>query len=262
MSVGDVLNEMILRQHLTTDGATYPVRYFDSVGSTNDVAREWIRGGVQVGALVVADEQTSGRGRQQRGWVTPTGQAIAMSIILDVQQPLTLFMIGSVAVAEACASYGAPDVSIKWPNDVLIAGGKVAGILPEVIWQGGDMQGAVLGIGVNVRVDFPDELRSKATNLERLGLRIQRARLIAMIHRGVMKLAGQSTERIREQWITRLATIGQRVRVGEIVGVAKSVTETGALLIEQADGSIAEVVAGEAHLETDPHHNTPSDETT
>src|SRR5512137_455549 len=130
------------------------LRIFESLGSTNDEAASWIAGGAADWSLVIADEQTAGRGRGDTRWLTPKGTALAFSLVL--RQPLPkaehsarLAGLGALGVAEAFTVYSLQP-SIKWPNDVLLDGRKTAGVLVESMWTGERLDASVLGIGVNV----------------------------------------------------------------------------------------------------------------
>ncbi|MEM6285486.1 MAG: biotin--[acetyl-CoA-carboxylase] ligase, partial [Chloroflexota bacterium] len=156
-------------QRITMALAPRAVRYFDSVSSTNDVATEWMREGALKGAVVVADEQTAGRGRLGRTWYTPPGVALATSVILRVKAEHLpqVNMMGALAVTNLLQALNLTEVSIKWPNDVLVGGRKICGILPEAVWNGNNMEGAVLGMGLNVRNNFAGTpLEEKATSIE------------------------------------------------------------------------------------------------
>jgi BirA family biotin operon repressor/biotin-[acetyl-CoA-carboxylase] ligase len=134
------------------------LRYFDRVGSTNDEAANWAEQGAADLALVIADEQIAGRGRQGRKWFTPAGTALAFSLVLkdfdqealaDILSRLT--GLGALAVTEALRSdYGLPAV-IKWPNDILLEQRKVGGVLAEASWIGSRLNSMILGIGINVQ---------------------------------------------------------------------------------------------------------------
>ena len=137
-----------------------PVRYYERVGSTNDEAAQWAENGAQHFALVIADEQTQGRGRSGRSWFTPPGAALAISLILKPPFPrinqlganslaMRLTGLGALSVCEALNQDYHLSSQIKWPNDVLIEGQKVAGVLTEAQWQGDQLLTIILGIGVN-----------------------------------------------------------------------------------------------------------------
>src|SRR6266508_4588590 len=149
------------------------VKYFDSIGSTNNEALAWATNDAKDLSLVIADEQTAGRGRLDRKWFTPKGTALALSLILRPtaeEKPRLTRTVGlaALAVAESLRTRGLA-VQIKWPNDVLIAGRKVCGILIESVWSGEDVDCAVIGIGVNLlkeSVPPAEALLFPATSIE------------------------------------------------------------------------------------------------
>jgi BirA family transcriptional regulator, biotin operon repressor / biotin---[acetyl-CoA-carboxylase] ligase len=227
-----------------------PFQYHDSVGSTNDLAQQWLREGADAGAVVIADEQLSGRGRMGRAWQTPAGgQAIAMSVILkpDASHAGRISQMAAVCIAQVCEALAIAEVGIKWPNDVQISGKKVCGVLPEAIWQDGRLLGVVLGMGVNVRVTFDESLRDIATNIETAaGRTIDRAELIRDILLRVDYWSVQlGSDALHQAWKQRLTTLGQQVSIGDISGQAVDVEASGALLIETAQGQRQRVVAGD-----------------
>lgn len=130
------------------------LRWFDSIGSTNDEALAWAARGAKDFSLVVADEQTQGRGRLDRKWFTPKGSAIAMSLILRPTAPMRSHLsrtvgVAALSLADACLTLGLSP-KIKWPNDILLDGKKAAGILVETVWSGEDADSLVIGMGINV----------------------------------------------------------------------------------------------------------------
>src|SRR5579871_4891908 len=132
----DLLTEARLRAAL---GAR-PFRFEPQVGSTNNIAHDWALTGAPSGSVVLTEEQLTGRGRFGRGWSAPPGMALLMSVILRPRiagnRLARLTMVGAVAVGEVLEGIAPGQVSLKWPNDVWLAGRKVAGVLPEAIWQG------------------------------------------------------------------------------------------------------------------------------
>jgi BirA family transcriptional regulator, biotin operon repressor / biotin---[acetyl-CoA-carboxylase] ligase len=149
------------------------VRYFPSIGSTNDEALAWAASGAKDLSTVIADEQTQGRGRLDRTWFTPKDSALAFSLILRPAASLRPHLsrtvgLAALSIAEACLKQGlAPQ--IKWPNDILLNGKKTAGILIETVWSGEDVDSLVIGIGVNVRaISVPpaELLKFPATSIE------------------------------------------------------------------------------------------------
>ena len=202
------LSQDILERRLRT-----PFRYCQRVGSTNDLAREWLLQGAVAGAAVIADEQTRGKGRLGRKWLTPPGAALAVSVILHPAEEFAArgVQLGALAVCDLLESLGCRDIAIKHPNDVLVNGRKVAGILPEAVWDGPALRGMILGIGLNVRLDFAGSgLENTAASLETLlGKRLDRADLLEGLLRRVMRwYARIESEAIIDAWKARSADLG------------------------------------------------------
>ncbi len=230
-----------------------PFRYYEQIASTNDAAHEWLRAGASNGAVVIANEQLQGRGRKGRTWHTPPGVALAVSVIL---QPSAadlgrLSMLGAVAIADLAIAAGAQQVGIKWPNDVQINGLKLSGILPEAEWQRDQLLGAVLGMGVNVRVNFSGtELADQAISLETVvGRRLNRTDLLALLLERVdYWFARLGSDELFRTWESRLNMLGQTVEVNGIQGIAAAVDDQGALLLRDAGDQLQRVVAGDIAL--------------
>jgi BirA family biotin operon repressor/biotin-[acetyl-CoA-carboxylase] ligase len=218
-----------------------PRLHHASAGSTSDLARSLAVAGAPHGALVTASAQTAGRGRQGRSWTTPPGSAIAMSLILRGASPL-LTLAAAVAVARACRD----DARIKWPNDVLLDGRKVAGILAETR-PGEDW--VVLGIGVNVAVrveDLPEELRARAGTLGRPLSDVEPflSSLLAELDRAL----SLDDPAVLRAWRERDALRDAEIAWGDEGGVARGIDDDGHLLVERPDGSTTALHAGEVHL--------------
>jgi BirA family biotin operon repressor/biotin-[acetyl-CoA-carboxylase] ligase len=231
-----------------------PLRLYPQVGSTQDLARTWLEDGAPDGAVVIADEQTAGRGRQQRPWQTPAGSAVALSLVLHPDRTALpqVMMLGAIAVLETVETYGADAAGLKWPNDVLINGRKVAGVLPEAVWSEETLEGVVLGVGVNVDVDFSGtDLADKAASLNpALETSIDRAELIERLLARVDHWRPQlGTPPLFDAWKSRLNNLGQQVTIktasAPLVGRAEAVDEAGALLLRTEHGVLHRVVAGE-----------------
>ncbi len=235
-----------------------PFRYFAQIGSTNDEALEWAQSGAPAGAVVIADEQTRGRGRQGRTWVAPPGTSLMLSIVLrpEPEQLSRLTMLGAVAVCTVLDNFSVPDVAIKWPNDVRVRGLKICGVLPEASWANDRLTGVVLGIGLNVSVDFAGmPLRETATSIQAaFGRPVDRLdvlpRLLDAVDDWAARLASSD---LFEAWRGRLDTVGQSVRVarGESIveGRAENVDDQGALLVRDSNGALQRVVAGDITFE-------------
>lgn len=209
-------------------------------GSTNERARELALMGAPHGTLVTADEQTAGRGRQGRAWTAPPRSAVLMSLVLrDFEEVLPL--AAAVAVCEALPVA----CEIKWPNDVWVERRKVAGILVEGRPQAG---WAVLGIGLNVTTEaFPDELAETATSLKLAGGETDVETVLADVLAALERWLDASTADVLAAWRRRDALHGQPVRWASGEGTAAGVDESGALIVDTADGRIA-LGAGEVHL--------------
>ncbi len=227
---------MTLSHDRLTKTLSVPFRYYECIGSTNDAALDWLEHDAPVGALVIADEQFAGRGRRGKSWQTPPGTALALSVILcpGARWLSRVTMLGGLAVCELAESLGCEDVSIKWPNDVQIAGKKVSGILCEATWSGERLCGAVLGIGINVRTDFQgSELAATATSLESaVGARLDRAQLAGDLTNRILHWQRRiETDALFDNWRSRLNVLGQLVNAGGVAGKALDVTADGALLV-------------------------------
>jgi BirA family biotin operon repressor/biotin-[acetyl-CoA-carboxylase] ligase len=236
-----------------------PVRYLAQVESTNDLARIWLQDGQGSGAVFVADEQIKGRGRMGHGWFAPPGTALMFSVVIvpeSVDLVARAAMLGAVVVSELLDSLGIDKVGIKWPNDVQIDGRKVAGILPEAVWEGERLLGLVLGIGLNARIDFGDtDLADKATSIETmLGKSVDRLDLLVDLLGRIDRWVGQPESDLHETWKNRLNMLGQIVTVnqpdGSVRGRAESVDERGALLLRLEDDSVYRAVAGDIAVGT------------
>jgi BirA family transcriptional regulator, biotin operon repressor / biotin---[acetyl-CoA-carboxylase] ligase len=239
-----------------------PVRYFETVGSTNTVALDWADDGAPEGAIVVADHQTSGRGRRGRTWVSEPGRALLFSLLLRPPLPperlgLVTVVLG-VACAEAVALSAEVPARLKWPNDVTVDGRKLAGILVETRLRGRRVEAAVAGLGMNVSWaadELPSEIASGATSIaaERARLGVTgcpaRAELLAAVL--------QRTEHWYELVANPTATAGLIARAGElsdvlgrrvtvrvaggrrVEGTAERLLSSGALQVASESGPVA-----------------------
>ncbi len=235
-----------------------PFRWFPQIGSTNEAALVWLREDAPTGAIVLADEQLQGRGRHGRGWHTPAGAALAVSLILrptPAELP-QVTMLGALAIAELASAQGARDVSLKWPNDVQADGLKLAGVLTEAVWQGDRLTGTVLGMGINVRVDFRgSELEGRASSLETLcGRSLDRAELLArLMTRLEYWLAQLGSEGLFQAWRARLILSQTAVQVNGLRGIAEDVGRDGALLLRDEAGTMHRLHGGELLQERQVH---------
>ncbi|MCU0502356.1 MAG: biotin--[acetyl-CoA-carboxylase] ligase [Anaerolineae bacterium] len=245
---------------LTTRRLGRPTRFFPRIGSTNDVAHELAAAGAAEGLLVLADEQTAGRGRLDRSWWAPPGASVLMSLLLRPALPThragQLPMCLGLAAVEELEAVTALHPALKWPNDIVWEGRKLGGMLSELRADGERFDYAVLGLGINVNMTFDEpaagDLAATAVSLRTIvGRPVDRAALvIALLERCEAwyerLLSGES---LHEAWAARLDTLGRQVVValptGTLTGVAVGVTPEGALIVRRPDGTDETIWAGD-----------------
>ena len=253
----DRLSPALISSGLGTRWLGREIIYYERVGSTNDEARRLAGEGAEEGTLVIADEQSAGRGRLGRPWLAPARQALLFSLIFRPDRPprelFPLIMLASVACLHAIEKETGLAVAIKWPNDLLLDGRKVAGILSE-IGQPAKRPYVIVGIGLNVNVDFQSwpELGAQATSLrEALGRPVPRLPLLQEILRQIELAydrfrAGYSPY---DEWVAHLSTLGREVRVttaeGTLAGRAVAVDSDGALCLVLPDGTRRRILTGD-----------------
>jgi len=244
--------------------AGHPLKEYTTVTSTQEIARDLILQGAAEGTVVLASEQTAGRGRLGRKWIAPAGTSILTSLILKPPFPLSDFyklsFLAAWATAEAIAFMADVPVQVKWPNDILIEGRKVAGILIESAADSSGDPWAIMGIGVNVNIPrdaFPEELKPCTTSVaEAQGFEMPLKPLLKAIlehfDRGWQELLAEGFASILKHWQTLDATRGRPVKVitpaETLEGIALGVDESGNLQLQLADRTIRTVVAGDVIL--------------
>jgi BirA family biotin operon repressor/biotin-[acetyl-CoA-carboxylase] ligase len=267
------LSALTIGAALTTRRLGRPALFFPTVASTNDVIHQHAAAGAGEGLLVVADEQTAGRGRLDRRWWAPPGTSLLISLLLRPPIPAgragQMTMCLGLAAAEGIEQTTGLRPALKWPNDLLLDGRKLGGILTELRTTADRLEYAALGLGVNVNVEF-DERRMTGDDREwaaivrrrslaetaaslssALGRPVERlALLVAILARCEAwydrLLAGESLHRA---WAARLDTLGRSVTAtlpgGALQGVATGVTAEGALLVRDEEGRVHMVWAGD-----------------
>jgi BirA family transcriptional regulator, biotin operon repressor / biotin---[acetyl-CoA-carboxylase] ligase len=241
------------------------IRVFEKTTSTNDVVEKLARDGVKEGVVVFAERQTHGRGRLGRQWMSPTRKGLWFSVLLRPRlHPLAatrLTVAAATSVRRAIQTLTGLEVQIKWPNDILVRGRKVAGILTELNAELDDIRYVVLGIGVDVNLrpaDFPIELRNSATSLQaELGKPVVRAELAIAILREIDgdygRVLRDEFTAVADEWEHHCATMGHRVsiRIGnrQLTGMAEALDEEGALLLRTEHGRLERIVGGDVLLE-------------
>jgi len=241
------------------------IRVFQETTSTNDIVEKLARDGVKEGAVVFAESQTKGRGRLGRVWMSPPGKGLWFSILLrpNLRPMETTQLTVASATALRRAIYAvtglAPD--IKWPNDLLIGGKKVVGVLTEMTAEVDRVRHAILGIGVDVNLsvtEFPPELRKLATSLKvEVGKTISRPELAAAILRELdldyARICSGKFPEVADEWEAGCATIGRNVSVQigvrKISGRAEALDDDGALLVRTEHGRLERVIGGNVTLE-------------
>lgn len=186
MAAPDLMTEAEIKSLMHTDWVAKEVLYFDTIDSTNIEAQELAEKGYPSGTLVVADKQESGKGRRGRSWVSPSGTGIFMTLMIkpdiNPNNASMLTLVAALAVAKAITSVTGEEALIKWPNDIVVNGKKVCGILTEMNAQFDYINHIVVGIGINVHNEsFPEEISQMASSLmiEAGGKRFHRAQIIA-----------------------------------------------------------------------------------
>lgn len=260
----DILTREEIAEYLNTKAIGKTICYFDHIESTNKTAKEIASGEGEHGTVVISEEQTEGRGRIGRSWSSPKKKGIWMSIIVrpDIS-PTDATKMTQIAAASVYSALGEMDLEteIKWPNDIILNGKKVCGILTEMSSEMMQINYMVIGIGINVNqdiVDIPEDLREKATSLKiESGTTIDRKELVGKILNHFeyfyddLVVRGDITEAL-EICRTKSILIGKRVRVirrGETLErEAIGLTDEGELVVKDGDGNQSVVVSGEVSV--------------
>ncbi|MDM8000756.1 MAG: biotin--[acetyl-CoA-carboxylase] ligase [Dehalococcoidia bacterium] len=230
--------------------------HYRTLPSSMDAARKLASDGAPEGTVVLCDEQTEGRGRQGRKWFASPSSSILMSVVFrpTTRQLPQLNMLGSLSIVNTIEKVSGMRSSIKWPNDVLISGRKVAGILMESVLQGQALQAAILGVGLNISLDVSSypEISSIATSLAaEAGRRFERSDVLRTLlqEMDALYLAIKRGEEVYSLWLRHVETVGQIVRItsgrSEEEGLAESVNPDGSLVLRRADGSRVTIATGE-----------------
>ena len=258
---GSIYNETTIADQIHTKWAGKTVHFARETDSTNLWIKRLAKEGASEGTLALAEFQSAGRGRLGRSWEVPEGTSVMMSILLrpkfEPQYAPTLTLVMGMAVAKAVKSLGF-DVSIKWPNDVVVSHKKICGILTEMGVRDGKIDYAVIGVGINVNIkEFPEEMADKATSLYlESGKEFDRSQIPGLVMEAFEEYyekfaATCDLSGLKEEYESILANYNQPVRVlakEPYEGVARGITDGGELLVEKTDGTIATVSAGEVSV--------------
>ena len=259
----DLLTEETVRPYLHSRILGHPLYVYPELPSTNNTCKALVRDGAKHGTVVAANCQTAGKGRRGRTWESPADQNIYMSLLLrpeiaPVKAPM-LTLVMAYAAAMALRECTGLDVQIKWPNDLVINGKKICGILTEMSTEIDYINYVVIGIGINTNIEqFPEELKQTATSLRiEAGHSIRRSPLIAAIMRWFEKayaefMKTEDLSGIQKAYNELLVNCGREVRVlepkGEWQAEALGINNGGELLVRKADGSETAVYAGEVSV--------------
>jgi BirA family biotin operon repressor/biotin-[acetyl-CoA-carboxylase] ligase len=257
----DLLSPEKLKTVIKTELLAQKIYAFWSVGSTNEFAYLRALQGEMEGALVVAEQQSKGRGRKSRAWDSPFNKGLWFSLILRPELPasragLVPYLAG-VSVAEAIENFISLKPVVKWPNDLLLNGRKFCGILSEVEFENKMIKFIILGIGINVnqkKDEFPEDFREQATSLRiESNSRIDRADFLAEVIRQLennyKKMKQNGFEGIIEQWKKRCPQLGKKVVIfqddNKYEGIFEDLNSEGCLLLRTKTGEIKKIVAGD-----------------
>lgn len=261
IGTGSIYNETTIADQIHTKWAGKTVHFARETDSTNLWIKRLAKEGAPEGTLALAEFQSAGRGRLGRSWEVPEGTSVMMSILLrpkfEPQYAPTLTLVMGMAVAKAVKNLGF-DVSIKWPNDVVVSHKKICGILTEMGVRDGKIDYAVIGVGINVNIkEFPEEMADKATSLYlESGKEFDRSQIPGLVMEAFEEYyekfaATCDLSGLKEEYESILANYNQPVRVlakEPYEGVARGITDGGELLVEKTDGTIATVSAGEVSV--------------
>ncbi len=259
----DVMSKAEIESLMDTKWAGSNVVYYDEIDSTNNRAKEAGDNGTENGTLFVADMQVAGKGRRGRVWQSPSGSSIYMTILLypkisPMKAPqLTLVM--AIAVAEGIQAVTGLDTKIKWPNDIIVNGKKICGILTEMSTEIDYINHVVIGVGINVNQDsFPEDIRKTATSLKmELGQKIKRSELIAAVMKSFEKnyeifVKTEDLSGLQELYNSMLVNLDRDVKVlepgNEYEAHALGINRTGELIVRTPDGKEKEIYAGEVSV--------------
>lgn len=239
------------------------IRYFPTIGSTNEEALKWAEAGARDGSLVIADHQSAGRGRMGRTWITKAGTSLAISLIFrpspEEIEKITLFSpLAALGLCHALDEMFGLRAMIKWPNDVLLDNKKVAGILVEGYWIGGTLQGMVIGIGINITrkaVPWNIKLLYPATSIEEISkISVDRIAFLKILLRNIFDWRKRLTnDEFLCAYERMLAFKGKSVTLDQpgqppVEGQVIGINQNGDLRLQEKSGKIINVTAGDVSL--------------
>lgn len=253
-----------IKAYLHTNYIGQEITYYESVSSTQEIAHRLAQEGVKEGHVVISDEQTKGKGRLGRVWLSPMGTSISMSLILrpqiPPQQAPQLTLLTAVSVVLGIEKTTGLKCQIKWPNDILLNGKKLVGILTEMQAEPDTIHSVIIGIGINVNhreEQFSSDLRNIATSLYiESGKEVSRAKLVANIFDEMERLYEQylleGFHVIKKLWEENAINMGKQITArtlkGSITGIAKGITDDGVLLLEDEEGTVHSIYSADIEI--------------
>ena len=263
LSLPDIPFPAVVRSGLKTSHFGRTVHYYSTIGSTNDVARRLAENGATEGTLVIADEQSTGRGRLNRTWVSPPKKNLLFTLIFrPAMKPLQVFrltLISSLSIVRAIEEETGLQALIKWPNDLYLKNKKLCGILTEFACDPDRVAYCLVGIGINVNLDpsrYP-EINGLATSIAHcLGREVPRVpilkRILERIEEYYGRLQQEGVAALRSEWNNLSFIVGKRVMVtsgeSEEEGVAESIDEDGFLILRDVNGGQKRILSGDVSL--------------
>lgn len=259
----DVVSAAEIKSRLHTRWAGCEIHFYETVDSTNSRAKQMAENGAPHGTLVLAERQEKGRGRRGRSWNTASGTAVAMSLILRPQllpeQASMMTLVMGTAAVRACNRFLNGRAKIKWPNDIVVDGKKICGILTEMSAEMEAIHYLVIGAGFNVNTqEFPEEIKDAATSISQaLGHKISRSECIQYVLEAFEECYESFLEKgdlsgLLKEYNENLINLDREVKVldpkGGYTGISRGINEKGELLVERPDGSMEEVFAGEVSV--------------
>ncbi len=257
----DKLDEKTIQSLLKTESFGLPLHYRDEIDSTQNAVRELAEEGAAEGVVVLADMQQAGRGRMGRSWLAPRGKGIWMSLLLRPLVPIhcapQLTLLAAVALCRSLRRETGLDIGIKWPNDLLINGKKISGILLESAAEDERLKYIIAGIGISVNMsqsDYPEELLEKATSLRiASGKSFNRAQLLTAfllewetLYKLYLETGFQS---IAALWESLSVSLGKRMELttpqGKLTGVPIGLDGSGAIIVKRDDGEVVTLFSAE-----------------
>ncbi|MBU9723919.1 MULTISPECIES: biotin--[acetyl-CoA-carboxylase] ligase [Bacillaceae] len=265
VSISNHLSDHEIRSRLGNDHLFKEISYHEEVESTQNIAQKLINQGAGSGTVVIANEQTSGRGRLGRDWFSPKDKGIWMSLILKPEITLReapqLTLLAAVAVTRAISSVCSISSEIKWPNDILVDGKKVCGILTEMQADPDRIKSVIIGIGINVnQTDFPSSIANIATSLAKArGEQVERSELIIQILNEFQWLyeayLAKGFSFIKPLWEVNAISIGKKIVAttaqGRLTGIAEGINDEGVLILRDDNGKVHHIYSGDITIPKD-----------